>query len=537
MYNFSGLVNKVLRAITDKRTVGLLLFICLFFTGCMGFISKKETSVSEFQEEKVIKRDNGKEFNSSQELEIVSIDKIKSLAIEGDQFDIYNFLLIDDDDSWITLIPKTYLDSLDDSDNNGHIEGGNELAIDGDAGLFEDDVEYNIPIVINKRVMYFIHHFQTTIKDVFSVWLSRSYEYIPMMIDVLKDNNLPEDLVYIALIESGFNPAAYSRARACGPWQFIRATGKSYGLRIDWWIDERRDPEKSTKAAARYLSDLYDMFGSWYLAGAAYNAGENKIRRAIDKHNTKDFWEMSKYRYLKKETKDYIPKLIAAIIIAKNPHKYGFNDLELNDPLSYTKVAVPDTTDLKVIAKVCKTDYKTIKMLNPELRRGCTPPNFPGYEVKIPYGKKEVFEKNFSKISPSERYTFIKHVIKRGETLSGIACLYNTRIRPIMQLNKIRNPRRIRPGRSLIIPVRSYRIAKKGINNKRKAAQITNERYLDANLKELSYIVKKGDTLWDIARKYEIRTSEIRFWNNLGRSNTIYPGNILKLRIKLDLNT
>ncbi|MDY6855306.1 MAG: transglycosylase SLT domain-containing protein [Thermodesulfobacteriota bacterium] len=492
--------------------------------------------MSEFQEGPV-KKDNGKEFNSSKELGIVTIDEIKNLAIKSDYFDIYNFSLIDNDDSWTTLIPKKYTDSLDGNDRKVHIEERNNLAIDRNNNLIENDVKYNIPIVINKRVMYFINHFQTTMKASFSKWLSQSYKYIPMMREVLKDNNLPEDLVYIALIESGFNPAAYSRARACGPWQFIKSTGKRYGLRIDWWIDERRDPEKSTKAAARYLSDLYDMFSSWYLAGAAYNAGENKIRRAIDKHNTEDFWEMSEYRYLKKETKDYIPKLIAATIIAKNPHKYGFNDLELNAPLSYTQVAVSDTTDLKVIAMACNTNYRTVKMLNPELRRGCTPPNYPGYKVKIPQGKKEVFEKNFAKIRPSERYTFIRHVIKRGETLYGIARLYNTRIIPIMELNKIRNPRRIRSGRSLVIPVRSYRIVNKGINNKRKTSQVRNETYFNSNLKELSYIVKKGDTLWDIARRYEVRTFEIRFWNNLGISNTIYPGNILKLRIKSDLNT
>jgi len=183
--------------------------------------------------------------------------------------------------------------------------------------------EFDIPIVINARVEHFIQYFQTTARKIFVNWLARSERYIPFMRNLLRESGLPEDLVYMALIESGFNPYAYSRMKASGPWQFIYFTGKKYGLNVSWWVDERRDPEKSTIAAAKYLKDLYDLFECWYLAAAGYNAGEGKIINAMKRYRTEDFWELTKYRYLKRETKDYVPQMIAAALIAKNM-KSGF---------------------------------------------------------------------------------------------------------------------------------------------------------------------------------------------------------------------
>jgi membrane-bound lytic murein transglycosylase D len=227
------------------------------------------------------------------------------------------------------------------------------------------EVTFDIPIVINGQVERFIEYFQTTHRKPFALWLQRSGRYIPMMKEVLKQHGLPEDLVYLALIESGFNPKAYSRRRASGPWQFITRTGKKYGLEVDWWIDERRDPEKSTIAAARHLKDLYDQFSCWYLAAAGYNAGAAKISRAIQRYQTEDFWELTKHKYLKRETRHYVPKMIAAALIAKEPEKYGFTDIVYDEPIRYEKVTVPDATDLKVIARLCEVDYETIKALNP----------------------------------------------------------------------------------------------------------------------------------------------------------------------------
>jgi membrane-bound lytic murein transglycosylase D len=236
-----------------------------------------------------------------------------------------------------------------------HLQEGDDF---NPEALLEDrrkkEPDFDIPIVINDKVEQFIQCFQTTLREKFVTWLARSGKYIPFMKRLLKEQGLPEDLVYMALIESGFDPYAYSRSKAVGPWQFIYLTGKRYGLKVNWWVDERRDPEKSTVAAAKYLKDLYETFACWYLAAAGYNAGEYKIIKAIKRYRTEDFWKLTKERYLRRETKDYVPLMIAAALIAKDPEKYGFADVEYQEPLRYQKVKVPELTDLSHIAKACE---------------------------------------------------------------------------------------------------------------------------------------------------------------------------------------
>ena len=407
----------------------------------------------------------------------------------------------------------------------------------------EEEVTFDIPIVVNDQVEYFIEYFQTTQRKAFSLWLQRSGRYIPMMKEVLREHGLPEDLVYMALIESGFNPRAYSRRRASGPWQFIYRTGKRYGLTVDWWIDERRDPEKSTIAAARHLKDLYDQFSCWYLAAASYNAGAGKISRAIQRYKTEDFWELTKHRYLKRETKNYVPKMIAAALIAKSPEKYGFADIEYDEPIRYEKVAVSDATDLRVIARCSETDYEVIKALNPELLRWCTPPDYQNYQAKIPEGKREIFLQNFAQLKPSEKITFRRHYVRSGDTLSQIARRYGTGVSAIMQMNHLRNPRHLRAGTSIIIPIpadKAVSIRKKThaattspkTAEKPKTISIIDE----SSLEEIRYVVQEGDTLWDIALMYNLRVEDIRRWNNL-RSNMILPKDelVLKISKKTDL--
>jgi membrane-bound lytic murein transglycosylase D len=403
----------------------------------------------------------------------------------------------------------------------------------------EKEVTFDIPIVINDQVESFIEYFRTTHRKPFTLWLQRSGRYIPMMKKVLKANGLPEDLVYMALIESGFNPKAYSRRRASGPWQFITRTGKRYGLEVDWWIDERRDPEKSTIAAARHLKDLYDQFSCWYLAAAGYNAGAGKISRAIQRYRTEDFWELTKHKYLKRETRHYVPKMIAAALIAKEPEKYGFIDIEYDEPIRYEKVEIPDATDLKVIARCCEVDYETIKALNPELKMWCTPPDRPGYEVNIPSGTREKFLKNFSQLGPSERITYRQHQVRQGETLSTIARRYGIKKEPIMQLNDLKSARQLRTGSSLIIPIPADRALARDerggmetrITKKRATAP---KRVVVAEVsgpfKEIRYVVKEGDTLWDIAIMYNLRIEDIRRWNNL-QGDVIRPKDKLLLRV------
>ena len=387
--------------------------------------------------------------------------------------------------------------------------------------------EFDIPIVINARVEQFLQYFQTTARKVFSNWLARSEKYIPFMRNLLKENGLPEDLVYMALIESGFNPHAYSRSKASGPWQFIYLTGKRYGLRSDWWIDERRDPEKSTVAAAKYLKDLYDMFECWYLAAAGYNAGEKKIAAAMKRYGTEDFWELTKYRYLKQETKDYVPQMIAAALIAKDPEKYGFVGIEYQEPLRYEKVKVPEVTDLRLIARACEVTIDEIKDLNPELSRWCTPPNFPDYEIKIPFGKKELFLKNFEILSLGQKFQFKTHIVKNGETFSKIAKLYRVDLEPILEINRLNKKSRLSAGMNLLIPLPKDQDVKLDRVAREKSDGI------DRNSKsvETTYTIKKGDTLWSIADEMEVNIGALTRWNNLHPEKKLMPGDKLKIRL------
>jgi membrane-bound lytic murein transglycosylase D len=387
--------------------------------------------------------------------------------------------------------------------------------------------EFDIPIVINAKVEQFIQYFQTTARKAFSNWLARSEKYIPSMRNLLKENGLPEDLVYMALIESGFNPYAYSRSKASGPWQFIYLTGKKYGLRSDLWIDERRDPEKSTVAAAKYLKDLYDMFECWYLAAAGYNAGEKKIAAAMRRYRTEDFWELTKYRYLKQETKDYVPQMIAAALIAKNPEKYGFVDIEYEESLRYEKVKVPELTDLRLIARACETTADEIKDLNPELRRGVTPPNEAEYEIKIPYGTRDCFLKNFEALQPLEKFQFKTHIVRRGETLPRIAKLYRVEVEPMLEMNRLERSSQISKGMTLVIPISK----REGIKPLAVTQKEKNGNNRNGRSEGFIYTIKKGDTLWSIANEMGVNIGALSRWNNLHPEKKLIPGDKLKIRM------
>ncbi len=386
--------------------------------------------------------------------------------------------------------------------------------------------EFDIPIVINRRVEQFIQYFQTTGRKIFAQWLARSERYIPFMKNLLRENGLPEDLVYMALIESGFNPYAYSRRKASGPWQFIYPTGRKYGLKVNWWVDERRYPEKSTIAAAKYLKDLYDLFECWYLAAAGYNAGEGKILNAVKKYRTEDFWELTKYRYLRRETKDYVPQMIAAALIAKDPEQYGFVGIEYQEPFRYEKVTVPAVTDLRLVAQACDTSVEEIQDLNPELLRWCTPPDDQKYEIRIPFGKKELFLRNFEALPQQERFQFKTHIVKRGDTLGGIAKLYKIDIRPLLELNRLKKSALLSIGMNLIIPIpKDASVA----GSPRKTIE-TRSQSLPKD-QEIVYIVREGDTLWDIAQKHNVTVEQIKTWNALNGRDRIYPSDRLKLKV------
>jgi len=337
-----------------------------------------------------------------------------------------------------------------------------------DGGGPEETPLPEIPIVVNKSVKSFIKYFQTSGRPYFEKWLARIGGYSALIKEILRKEGLPEDLFYVALIESGLNPRARSGRSAVGMWQFIRATGRRYGLRVDWWIDERMDPEKATVAASRYLKTLYERFGSWQLAMAGYNAGEGRIARAIKIYKTDDFWKLARHRRpLNRETRQYVPKYMAAVLIARDPERYGFNGLQYDEEVVYEKVAIPHATDIKVIADAADISVKELKHLNPELIRWFTPPDYSAYQIKLPPERVDRFKKNFSKIAPKDRLRFYKHRVKRGDTLWAIARKYRTRISLILYLNDLSNPRYIRPGKLIVIPVRAKNTKK---HHKRKNA-------------------------------------------------------------------
>ena len=378
----------------------------------------------------------------------------------------------------------------------------------------------DIPLALNRQVEYFLYYFQTTGKQAFSRWLSRSSRYIPMMKEILKREGMPEDLVYVAMIESGFQMHAHSWANAVGPWQFVSDTGRRYSLRIDQWVDERKDPVKATTAAALYLKELYGLFnGDWYLAAAGYNAGENKILRAIDMYNTSDFWELSRGSYLKRETKEYVPKLLAAAIIAKNPARYGFSDIAYQPAIEFETVKIPSRTDLELVAKLSGTTYEILKELNPDLRHWCTPPNYPDYELKLPKGTKNQFELEYAKIPEDKRFTekilYTRYRARKKDSLKTIARRFGTSPATLCELNGLSRKTRV-AGRSLVVPVRQTI----DFSHEGRTAHVSTKKGNYAKY----YTVKKGDTLTALAKRFNISTKLLSVWNNLKQRVALKTG-------------
>jgi len=294
--------------------------------------------------------------------------------------------------------------------------------------------------------------FTDRIRERFSLWLHRSGRYLELMKDILKAKNIPEDIAFLPLIESGFNPNAYSVAHAVGPWQFIASTGRKYGLKIDWWTDERKDPVKSTEAAANYLKDLYEMFGSWNLAMAAYNAGEGRILKALNRSKSDDYWALLNTRYIKNETKEYVPRFIAARLIATDPQTYGFVDQEYHSPFTYDEVIIDRPVDIEVAAECAETTAETIRELNPELRRWSTPPNVSSYALRIPFGKKERFTENLSRIAEEERFSISVYTVKNGDTVKRISNKTGIPVNVILELNDEEKIKPLKAGEKICLP-------------------------------------------------------------------------------------
>ena len=320
---------------------------------------------------------------------------------------------------------------------------------------------YNIPVVRDSSVERHIHFFSTAIRSRFEQWLARFSRYHPLVENIFSEFNLPSDLVYLSLVESGFNPYAFSRAKATGPWQFMKGTGKLYGLRIDHYVDERRDPIKSTVAAARYLRDLYDLFGTWPLAMAAYNAGEGKVMRALQKAQAETFSDISSTRLIRRETKQYVPRIMAATIIARNRDQYGFSQ-EAVAPHQFEEVVVTRPLHFRAIAKTTGIPYEELRLLNPELRRNATPPDNSAYHLKVPVGTSATVMKLLDRV-PTYKFPRLRgkpqyakgdssrwYRVRVGDTLGKIAKRFGVSLRTLKARNNLSN-HIIRPGEFLII--------------------------------------------------------------------------------------
>jgi membrane-bound lytic murein transglycosylase D len=326
-------------------------------------------------------------------------------------------------------------------------------------GLTEPSELYNVPIVMDSSVQSHIRYFNTSIRNRFEQWLLRLSRYRPLVENIFAEFHLPSDLVFLSLVESGFNPYAYSRAKATGPWQFMKGTAKVYGLRVDAYVDERRDPIKSTVAAARYLRDLYDLFGAWPLAMAAYNAGEGKVMRALQKAQAESFTDISKTRLIRRETKEYVPRFMAATIIAKNPNRYGFPQ-EASAPHEFEEVVVTRPLHFHAIANATGIPFSELRLLNPELRRDATPPGDDAYLLKVPVGTKSKVEQLLDRVPtykfpPQAKPQFASagsrwYKVRMGDTLEKVSRRFRIPLKTLKTRNNLTGPT-IRPGDFLVI--------------------------------------------------------------------------------------
>lgn len=437
----------------------------------------------------------------------------------------------DEGDEDIVDTEETPDDPSAEEENFGTTVTQAELAADLEA-------RKNFPLVYNDMVDMWIRYFQGRGSGTMRKWLGRSTRYIPMMKQVLREEGLPEDLIYLSMIESGFNPKAKSHAKAVGPWQFMKGTGQRYGLRVDYWVDERRDFRKSTFAAAKYLKELHQIFGSWYLAAAGYNAGEGKVLLAIRRDRSRNFWELArKKKNFRAETRNYVPKIIAAALVSKNPNSYGFSEVEFEEPLTWSTVRVPSGVDLKSVAKIIDADPEYLHLLNSELRRAITPPGPAGYELRVPPDKKEILVANLDKLEAKKIGNFVEHNLRPGESLGSLARKYDTTVSTLQELNQITNPRRLRVGQEILIPVggsdmtdgpRRKRSTRTNIRSTSYASQPEKSQTV-SEIGPGQHRVQEGESLWTISQKYKVSVDAIKRANNLRSHRNLQVGAILQI--------
>jgi len=405
--------------------------------------------------------------------------------------------------------------------------------------------KHDIEIPQQSKVLSYVEVFQTRLRDYIQDSLERGAKYLPMIQNVFRAEGLPLDLAYIPIIESSFKTNALSKANAKGPWQFMKATAQEHGLKTNWFIDERSDPEKATVAAAKYLKTLSRMFdGDWNLVLAAYNGGPGRVQRAMQRSHMTDFWEIAARgpRYLPRETREYVPMILAAMIVARNPVQYGFDPVS-PEPIDYDKVTIPRAIDLRRVAEWAGTSVDDIQSLNPELRRWTTPVRYPDYELKVPSGTGTRIERRLAQASPAEFTSLKWYTVKNRETLLTVARRFGVSRSDVAEANNLSIRSRLHAGQELIIPrapatllaARTERTVPNAVASRSLAASAETpsaareaSAQITASAQAHVYRVKRGDTLFAIARLFDTTVAKIKGWNRLS-TNRIAPGARLRI--------
>ncbi|WP_457572264.1 LysM peptidoglycan-binding domain-containing protein [Desulfovulcanus sp.] len=448
------------------------------------------------------------------------------------------------------------------------------------------DIQFDLDVYETKEMQLYFKYYTHKHRKTFARWLKRAQDLLPFIKEIFTAQGLPQDLIFLPFAESGFNPWAYSRAGAAGLWQFMPSTGRKYGLKVDWWIDERRDPYLSTYAAARYLKKLYNDFGDWYLALAAYNAGEGRIAWALRRSGCNNFFDLArKRRYLRKETKHYVPKFLAILKIVQNLEELGFEPIDWNREPQVEKLKVNGGTDLLALAGAININWKEFRKLNPAFRRQVSPPDKecfvyipkeklqlakayldnpqsrpyagykrykirrgdswwrisrrfgvpiavlkkvnnkrsnllkPGYWIMVPAKGADIIVYNTNRVRALARER-ANYIVQKGDTLWDISNRFGISLKTLIRANGITSAKSLRPGQKLYIPDASY-----------KQTQLARQQAKTVHARLVEYRVRKGDTLWDIARKFAVRTSDLVKWNGLPKRGIIHPGDKLKIYV------